>query len=191
MKTIIGFLTRPHGYSVLLYLIDNPNYDVIKIFTHKLKPKTEDPNRSIRNDYELFVNICKEKNILLESVDSKNTEIILPDCDYIVEVSWRYLIPKNIVNKAKILAFGIHRGKLPDYAGKEPIKQALLKGETEIVLSAHYLDSIIDQGQVLSTISHKIDYNNSKSLKDNIQKIREDITPLFPKLLFEVLKKFT
>ena len=115
MYKIIGFLSRPHGFSVLNELIDNPNYDVIKIFTHKLKPKTEDPEKGIRDDYHLFSKLCNKHNIELTSIDSKNDTIDILDCDVIVEVSWRFLISSDIVKKAKILAFGIHRGKLPDY----------------------------------------------------------------------------
>jgi methionyl-tRNA formyltransferase len=111
-----------------------------------------------------------------------------PECDFIVEVSWRYLISQEIVSKARIGAFGIHRGKLPDYAGAEPIKQALLKGEKEIVLSAHQLVSKIDQGDTISSISHPINYDANQSLEKNIQRLREEITPLFPILTFKTLQ---
>ena len=69
--------------------------------------KSEDPDRSIRTDYDLFFDVCEKNNIPMESIDSINHEIECPPCDYIIEVSWRYLIPKEIVNKAKILGFGI------------------------------------------------------------------------------------
>ena len=39
----------------------------------------------------------------------------VPKCDFIVEISWRYLISQEIVKQASTLAFGVHRGKLPDY----------------------------------------------------------------------------
>ena len=190
MKTIVGFLSRPHGFEVLTSLINNPEYQVLKIFTHKLKPKSEDPDRSIRTDYDLFFDVCEKNNIPMESIDSINHEIECPPCDYIIEVSWRYLIPKEIVNKAKILGFGIHRGKLPDYAGKEPIKQALNNNESEIVLSAHVLDSIIDEGNVLDTITYKIESDTNLEFDELVQKIREKITPLFSKLFFNVLNNY-
>ena len=112
MKTIVGFLSRPHGYDALSAIAKSQNYKIIKLYTHKLNPKSQDPQRSIRTDYELFVKKCADNSIPLVSIDTIDDEIIdFPDCDYILEISWRYRIPKSIIDKARILAFGIHRGK--------------------------------------------------------------------------------
>ena len=188
MKTIVGFLSRSHGYDVLSAIVKSQNYKIIKLYTHKLNPKSQDPQRSIRTDYELFVKKCADNSIPLVSIDTIGNEITdFPDCDYVLEISWRYKIPKNIIDKARIAAFGIHRGKLPDFAGAEPIKQALLNGEKNIVLSAHYLEKDIDTGNIISTIEFPVNYNGDKDLDANIQTIRDKITPLFSKLVFQTL----
>ena len=188
MKTIVGFLSRPHGYDALSAIAKSQNYKIIKLYTHKLNPKSQDPQRSIRTDYELFVKKCADNSIPLVSIDTIDDEIIdFPDCDYILEISWRYRIPKSIIDKARISAFGIHRGKLPDFAGAEPIKQALLNGEKKIVLSAHYLEKTIDTGHVISTIDFPVDHDDEKNLETNIQTIRDQIIPLFSKLTFQTL----
>jgi methionyl-tRNA formyltransferase len=188
MKTIVGFLSRSHGYDALSAIVKSQNYKIIKLYTHKLNPKSQDPQRSIRTDYELFVKKCADNSIPLVSIDTIGDEITdFPDCDYVLEISWRYKIPKNIIGKARIAAFGIHRGKLPDFAGAEPIKQALLNGEKNIVLSAHYLEKDIDTGNIISTIEFPVNYNGDKDLDANIQTIRDKITPLFSKLVFQTL----
>jgi len=190
MKTIVGFLSRPHGFNVLKELIKSKEYSVIRIYTHSLNPKSQDSTRSKREDYPLFENLCSENQIPLILIDSKNQEINdVPICDFIVEVSWRYLIKENITKEAKIAAFGIHRGKLPEYAGAEPIKQALLKNENEIVLSAHYLDPEIDAGGTVTSVSHPVNYDKNSNLEENVQRLRDEITPLFSKLALITLKK--
>lgn len=190
MITIVVFLSRAHGYNALCGMIEESNYKILKVFTHKLKPKSEDPDRTEREDYHLFVEKCKENKIPCEAIDSKSQSITeIPDCDFIVEISWRYLISKNIVKKASILAFGVHRGKLPEYAGAEPIKQALNNNEKEVVLSAHHLDEEIDAGGVIDAISHPVNYNKSKSFEENIQRLREEITPLFSDIVKNTIKK--
>ena len=147
MIRIVAFLSRPHGYNALCGIIDEPNYQLLKVYTHKLKPKSEDSNKSERDDYRLFVEKCKESNIPLETVDSKSDPIHdVPNCDFIIEISWRYLIPEEIIKKASVLAFGIHRGKLPDYAGAEPIKQALNK-------NANFLN--VSYSADVATIAHR------------------------------------
>ena len=190
MKTIVGFLSRPHGFNVLKELIKSREYSVIRIYTHSLNPKSQDSTRSKREDYSLFENLCSENQISLIPIDSKNQEINdVPICDFIVEVSWRYLIKEEVTKKPKIASFGIHRGKLPEYAGAEPIKQALSNNEKEIILSAHFLDPQIDAGGTISTMSHPVNYDNNSSLEENIQRLRDEITPLFSKLTFQTLKK--
>ena len=44
MIRIVAFLSRPHGYNALCGIIDEPNYQLLKVYTHKLKPKSEDSN---------------------------------------------------------------------------------------------------------------------------------------------------
>ena len=189
LKTIVGFLSRAHGLNILSSLVESNQYRILKVYTHSLNPKSQDPKRSIRTDYHLFKEICAKHDIPLVTIDSNKEKIQdMPNCDFIVEVSWRYLLLPEITKKAKIMAFGIHRGKLPEYAGAEPIKQALLQNENEIVLSVHYLDSLIDTGKTITSISHPINYNSSFSMDENIQRLRDEITPLFSKIMFKTFK---
>ena len=186
MKTVVGFLSRPHGFNVLSALIESKEYRLIKLYTHRLNPKSQDPSRSERKDYPLFQDICEKNEIPITTIDSKNDKIEqIPECDFIVEVSWRYLIPQEIVRKARIGTFGIHRGKLPEYAGAEPIKQALLNNEKEVVLSAHFLASEIDSGNTIDTISYPVNFDNNSTLEANVRRLRDEITPLFSKLTFQ------
>lgn len=190
MKTVVGFLSRPHGLNVLKFLLNSPDYKLIRVYSHKLNPKSQDPLRGIRSDSHLFEKECKKYKIPIIWIDSKNHELTnFPECDFIIEVSWRYLIPQKVVNKVKIAGFGIHRGKLPEYAGAEPIKQALKNNEKQIILSAHDLNAGIDEGNVIETISHSVDYDSNQSLEENIQKIRDEITCEFSNLANKTLLK--
>ena len=189
MTTVVGFLSREHGLNVLQTLIKNNNYKIITVFTHKFNPKSQDETRGVRKDFQKFVELCKQEKIELIDIDSKNSEIKCPNCDFIVEVSWRYLISPETVKKAKVLAFGIHRGRLPDYAGPEPIKQALENNEEEIIISGHRLDSKIDAGEVIITRNYKVNYKSKISFEKNIQFIREQITPIFSEIALEILEK--
>ena len=165
-------------------------FKFLKIYTHKYNPKSQDPNKGVRDDYELFVNECKKLSIPLVPIDSKSIEITnCPECDYIVEISWRYIIPSKIVKKSRIGTFGVHRGKLPDYAGSEPIKQALKNNERKIILSAHKLEPKIDSGNVITTSVYDLKDNfNQKTPEKQIQEIRDAITPLFSVIVLNTIK---
>ncbi len=190
MQTIVGFLSRAHGYNVLTNLGKMNEFKFLKIYTHKYNPKSQDSNKGVRDDYELFVNECKKLSIPLIPIDSKSTEITdCPECDYIIEISWRYIIPSKIVKKSRIGTFGVHRGKLPDYAGSEPIKQALKNNEKEIILSAHKLEPKIDSGNVITTSVYDLKDNLTKKTPENqIQEIRDAITPLFSVIVLNTIK---
>jgi len=191
MKTVVCLISRPHGFSILDALINSNDYKILKVFTHSLNPKSQDPSRSQRIDFQKFVKICHENCISLEIIDRKNQKLTnFSKCDFIIEVSWRYFINEEITKKAGIIAFGIHRGKLPDYVGPEPIKQALENNEKNIILSAHYLDSKIDQGYVIDTISHPVNYVDTDTFDVNVQRLRDEITELFPKLMLKVFQIF-
>lgn len=192
MKNVVGFLSRAHGLNVLKFLINSTDYKLIRVYTHKLNPKSQDQFRNIRDDYHFFEEECKKHKIPIISIDSKNHELNdFPECDFIIEVSWRFLIPQEITDKARIMAFGIHRGKLPEYAGAEPIKQALMNNEDQIILSAHDLNAGIDEGNVIETISHMVNYDHSRSLEENVQRIRDEITNKFSDLASKTLLKLT
>ena len=72
MKTIVGFLSRPHGFNVLNSIIDSRDYKLLRVYTHKFNPKSQDPLRSERYDYRLFEEVCKKYEIPLVHIDSKN-----------------------------------------------------------------------------------------------------------------------
>ena len=191
MQTIVGFLSRPHGFNVLTTIGKLEKFKILKIYTHKFNPRSQDSNKHVRDDFELFVKKCEELSIPLETIDSKYSPIEnCPECDYIIEVSWRYIIPSKIVKKSRIGTFGIHRGKLPEYGGAEPIKQAIKNNEEEVILSAHYLEPKIDSGDVITTLKYDLPNNLPTDLEEKIQQIRDDITPLFSKITLETIEIF-
>ncbi len=173
------------------FLIFSKSYELIKVYTHSQKPFSEDPNHSMREEFSSFEQICKKNNISLVEINSKNDTLKnFPQCDFIIEVSWRFLISKEVIKKAKITAIGIHRGKLPQFAGAEPLKQALINHEKIIIVTAHYLDEVIDNGKSITSISHNVNYEKNYSLKENISRLKKEITPYYSKLTLDSFQQF-
>ena len=75
MITIVCFLSRAHGFEVLEKIMKLKKYQILRVYTHKLKPKSEDPSRNEREDYKLFENVCEENSIPIFAVDSKDENI--------------------------------------------------------------------------------------------------------------------
>lgn len=190
----VGFLAREHGLNGLNSLINSDIYNPVCVFTHKLKPKSQDANRSVREDYSEYEALCKNNNIPLYSIDSKKeaikiNEILmgLKEFDFITSISWRRLIPANQLIMPKISGVNLHRGKLPDYAGAEPIKQALNNGDDFIYITSHMLAEEIDCGETIATYKHPVNYNNNEPIYENIERLKREITPHFGPLLIKSL----
>jgi methionyl-tRNA formyltransferase len=113
----------------------------------------------------------------------------LDSFDFLISLSWRFMIPKEIFSKAKIAAINIHRGKLPEYAGAEPIKRALEKREKHITITAHEMVEEIDAGRVLIEKNHPVNYDNSRSLTENVERLKKEILSLYPKAIIEAIEK--
>jgi methionyl-tRNA formyltransferase len=181
---VICFLARDCGVEVLKELINDGRFEIVTLFAHSKLPKSEDQNRGTRNEFSIFKEMSYTYSIPLITIDtieeSKNTATY-PEFpfDFLISVSWRFLIGGDVFSKAKIAAINIHRGKLPEYAGAEPIKRSLENGEKYITLTVHEMTKEVDSGKVLVEKIHFVNYDNSKSLIENVERIKIEILPLY------------
>ena len=62
--------------------------------------------------------------------------------------------------------------------------------ENKIILSAHHLTEKIDSGRTICTLSHPVNYDSSTTLEENIQRLRDEITPLFSDIVKITIVKY-
>jgi methionyl-tRNA formyltransferase len=194
MNTVVAFLAREHGLNGLQALLNSTRYRLLALATHRLLPKSEDIHRSERVEFAEYCALAKRYEIPLFTIDhmseqQKFEEYLHPlTFDLIASISWRRLIPSTILCQAKLGGVNLHRGKLPQYPGAEPIKQALLNGDSSISISAHILTDIIDGGRVLYDYQHMV----SEGLKElpldkKIACLKQELTPYFGPLLIQAM----
>lgn len=203
---VIGFLARTHGLSGLKALVNSDRYTPLIIVTHRNNPKSEDPDRLERNDFKDYQKITSENNIVLCSADFtypdnpnfKNSNInefnetyrTLSRTDnigFIVSISWRTKLPHYVLKLPKYGSVNLHRGKLPDYAGGYPIERALKDGKREIQICSHIMEEGYDTGEVIERYKHPVNYDNTKSLLENVERLKTELTPHFGTLLIKSL----
>ena len=191
---VVGFLAREHGLNGLVNLIDSGIYNPICIFTHRLDVRSQYHNRSQRTDFGEYEAICKSQDIPLYTIDSKDEAMKVDDIlakhgefDFIASISWRRLIPANQLSMSNFDGVNLHRGKLPEYAGAEPIKQALNNKDNFIFITSHILAEEIDSGDTIAVYKHPANYDNRCSLNENIERLKKELTPHFGPLLIESL----
>jgi len=90
---------------------------------------------------------------------------------------------------ARIGALNVHRGRLPEYAGAEPVKRALENGDETIVLTVHEMAPEIDAGEVLVERPHPANYRRDDNLDENVVRIKKEMLPLYPAALIEAIDR--
>lgn len=190
-------IAREHGLETARHMLKLGRFQILSIFTHRLNPKSYDPKKKERDDFRRFTELAEVNRIPLITIDSKSEQIKLEDfCsktdyDFLISISWRYLISSNVFKKARIGAINLHRGDLPKYAGAEPIKKAIENKENEIVICAHRITENYDEGEVLCKARYPIKYDEQVSLLENVERLKREITPCFPQLTIKSLDILT
>lgn len=190
---VVGLFARQHGLAGLKMLVHSQRYQVVAVATHRRLPKSEDAERSERTDFAEYVALAAAKGFPLYTVDSLDEQHKLDEAlqhlefDILASISWRRLIPLSTIQRAQVGAVNLHRGKLPEYPGAEPIKQALTNGDSTIAITAHILDEQIDHGAKLCVYEHPVAYNAKSSFDENISRLKQELTPHFGPLLVQAI----
>jgi len=194
---VAAFVARDHGWEALQSLHTIPNVEVAAVATHRFLPRNEDPKQGPRPDFSRFVDFANRAECPLLSVDSRaeqqqfENQILKLPYDLILSVSWRRWIPNSLVERALLGGINIHRGRLPNYAGAEPIKQALLKGERRITVTAHQIVEEIDGGPILATAHLDQLPPSHWTLEARVAFIKKSLTPLFSLLTKHCIQQLT
>lgn len=87
-----------------------------------------------------------------------------PDLLWVTD--YRYLLSEEVLGIAPLGAVNLHPGMLPRYRGRASINWAILRGETEIGLTAHFIGAGMDDGDIIlqEAISLRQDQDVSDAL---------------------------
>jgi methionyl-tRNA formyltransferase len=185
---------RNHGLETLKKLNELSDYNIIAIFTHKFNPKSLDNQQKERDDFSNYEKFAETNSIPLYTIDKFDEKSSLDDFalhynyDFLISISWRFLISPQVFSKSNIGSINLHRGDLPKYAGVEPIKRALKNSEKFIHISCHNISKNFDEGEVIFESTHPTNYDVSISLDDNVERLKKEITPYFPQLTIKSLE---
>lgn len=180
---------------VLRGLIEDGRFEIAALLAHRKLPASEDAARSLRPEYAEFERLAAEHGFPLFAVDTREQAGALDglaaagEFDFLLTVSWRFLVPEAAYSRARICALNMHRGKLPRYAGAEPVRRALEAGEEEIVLSVQKMAAEIDAGEVLVEKTHPAGRRPGMSAAKNAERIKTEMLPLYPVAAIEAIDR--
>ncbi len=135
-----------------------------------------------------ILKFCKKKKIncmSFKNVNSKKSINTIKkfNSNLFVSMSYNQIFKKNFIKFTKKKLINCHAGALPYYRGRSPINWAIINGEKKIGITTHFVNSKIDQGDILDQIFVKIEK------EDNFKTILQKCYKYCPMQIYKVLKK--
>lgn len=192
---IVCLAARPAGLNVVQALSGKPNLEIVAVLTHSKRATFEDPSRGPRPDFPLFEKLCTEIHVPLKTIDSVSEAKKLSYLDevgifdFLVCVSWRYLVSGEILKRPRIAAINLHRGQLPKYAGNFPLERVLKDGVKQATITAHLMSEEIDVGEILVEDHHAIERLSGETILDGVERVKKQLEPFYGRVAMAAIDK--
>ena len=108
---------------------------------------------------------------------------IFKDCDFGIVAAYAQIIPRSVIDKARLGIMGVHPSLLPSFRGATPIQTAILDGAETTGVSLFMLDEEVDHGSVIAQREVSLG-------EDNYVEFERRLADLGVELLLEILPKF-
>jgi len=193
MENVLCFLAREPGWRCLQALDTATNYRIAGLYTHRRKPTSEDPQRGERTHYAAFEAFARQRNIpfFIKDTFAENRRFeeieTLGAYDFVVSCNWKFLIPPTVLERARLGSVNLHRGKLPEYRGLEPVRRALQDGWDKIYLTAHVMEAAYDTGRILHEETLPATVRSGESLTETVERLKRELYPLYPLALLRAM----
>ncbi len=155
---VILFGMTGQGNNALKALVEEPSINLLGVFTSKRQDAPYPYYRCEQlQDIVLRAGIPLYEGL---SLKEKETHQIIEKLkpDIIVVSSFNQIIPKDVISVPKLGVINIHPSLLPKYRGATPTVWALMNGEEETGVTAHFIeDERVDSGRIIAQTKLKIE----------------------------------
>ena len=111
-------------------------------------------------------------------------QIALIDPDYIFCIGWSEVLPKSILDMAKIAVIGIHPTPLPEGRGGAPVPNMLMRGWRSSAATMYIMDEGIDTGDIIGEGRYLIDAcDTATDIHDKLNEIYPNLIRLYAPML--------
>jgi methionyl-tRNA formyltransferase len=149
----VVFAYHDVGVNCLKAILD-AGIQVELVITHQ-----DDPHENVW--FGSVAKICQEKHIPFITPKADELFELIPKVnalkpDYIFSFYYRFMIPAQLLECAKIAALNMHGSLLPKYRGRAPVNWAILHGETETGATLHIMEAKPDAGDIVGQVAVNI-----------------------------------
>ncbi|MBT5935398.1 methionyl-tRNA formyltransferase [Sulfurimonas sp.] len=181
---IIFMGTPDYAEKILLRLIEEPNINVVGVYTQPDKPvgrkkvMSSPAVKVLAQAHDINV---YQPNRLRD--DEVVVELLKIECDYIVVAAYGQILPSKILDHAPCI--NLHASILPQYRGASPIQQTLLNDDRETGVTAMLMEEGLDTGDVLKIMKIAVDKDMM------VSPLFDDLTGVATDLTVDVLENFS
>jgi methionyl-tRNA formyltransferase len=116
----------------------------------------------------------------VNSIDFVNkVKSLTPDLS--LSISYNQILRRPIIETASLGFLNFHAGKLPYYRGRNVINWAIINGEREIGMTAHFVDEGIDTGDIILQRTLPIEWT------DTYGDVLRRVVEAFPDLVIDAV----
>ncbi len=105
--------------------------------------------------------------------------------DIIFVVSWRYIIPSKVYNKAKIGSYLFHDSLLPEYRGFSPTVWSIINGKKYTGVTLLEIDQKVDSGDIVDQI--KVPIHIDDEISDVMKRVTQTYLDLLEKNINNII----
>ncbi len=147
MQRIVPFVDHEIGYRLLQKLVefsDAGRFQIPAVVTTQENGKAWWPG---------VHEICVKGNIPLLLYDEHlSADRLLQEVDWFLLLSWKHIIPGDLINLPRRAVINLHYSLLPSYRGVYPVNWAIKNGEKKTGFTYHHVNERIDEGKILMQV---------------------------------------
>jgi methionyl-tRNA formyltransferase len=137
------------GLPALRWLLGS-GHEIAAVFTQPDKPA----GRSMELRASPIKQLALEHEVpVFQPVKMRAAEAVAQvqgiGADLIVVMAYGQILPKGVLDAARIACINLHASILPRHRGAAPIQSAILAGDTETGITVMYMDEGLDTGDIL------------------------------------------
>lgn len=153
MDKVVVFADHSIGYKLveqlLLFERENRDFKIIKVFTNY------NPNAFWLNIKDLF-KLNNQNCFSYYEGESSLQDLYNLDVDYLLLLSWKYIVPSKLINHVKKNVVNLHYSLLPKHRGVYPVNWTIASGDEFGGVTFHLVNSEIDAGPIIIQSKIKI-----------------------------------
>ena len=178
---IVFFGTPYFAAEILKHLIQN-NIQIVAVVTqvdksHRYIPEVKKTALKLLPNTPI---IQPEKASDLEFIESLKKF----DADLFIVAAYGQILKESLLNIPKLDSINIHASLLPKYRGANPIRSAILNGDTQTGITIMKMVKKMDAGDII--LKKEVDINDD----ENFQILEKKLVDLSKDLIIETIKLF-